>query len=1456
MLILVLAAGIEAKAQSNSAPVRLAVIVSDASAATAADLLAVELTKTARLQLLERAEIDRIRREQGLSAANKDNLKLGQVLGADGLLLLEPAKEGTNQFLTARLVAVKPGVVIGSFRSPWPVADPAQWARWISARFGPLFPKLGVLVKDAVPISVVNLRSAVRSSGTEEEERQLTALAIERLTQERELFVLERRRMDLLSDEKELKGLEESAFWDGSFLLDGVLDRDGYSKETMTLNARLTPPKGGAPVSIEIKGSRTNLTDIVNQLADKVTRELKLSPGAAWNPADEADQYFEEAGWELKWGMLKEAEAAGEASWSLGKQTREVAEFRILVYHKECETIHESWLDSSPTSPAYAPVMTRLAPTIHALQLYQRDFQAFLAADSTPDKKWQDLAGSLLNSAYELLRRCFYFPDAWRGREEDVAELRRLARETVAMMNRHPAYKMPFEQLASLQLGIGVYWQETPGPYMELCHEIARSNLVGDWGITLAYNRPIAWNKAEQARVPELWRQFVQELRVSTNVLSKVYGYYLDFADAKSDEEYTNRGVQLFQQAAQNAYYVVAANRTERLTKDIEYLLAGPPRGYSASPVGDEMHRYYYDTYRADFASNAFVRYLETDDQFNAQEFTRFGLPMSSVAGDGFLASPERVRKVLSAMESYKARLTEKQKERPIVFDYWNYNSFQGWLKRGLPSGPQPVVPPTNAVAGSRGTGPPGNAAPTARTGRPPPAPYIAPTNNGPPVVKTTSGNVVGVTRFWRMPSDLSSEFLSFSDVPTIKISESKYREKRIWFEVCLMEVYDYKLSRAFIYGVDLNNFQTETIELPLAKTVLDLGDIKQELLSTGDSFEVIGDSVYFNGEDKIRCYSLRTKSWEVLPVPVQGRTTLTAINGRLFIITPDTVLEMHEDGKGAEILASGRRRPAVNQLDTLGGYGPVLLGPNGSPRLCVNGKIYSRNQSGNDWSEVLAFPDMRGTSIIACDGRIVLREADAQFPSRLWLLSEDQSTFETALIIPAVPPPRFDAMTRRNPPDTNSPAKTRWKYPGAIPIALPPTTLDGDNLWIFTGQPSPISAERRGNPDPLAVYYTGELTVRTDAKVGAIFDEYAGRHALLLEFQKGQAEPRQIPLWFNLKEWTFSRLWLERFRHYDRSESINLGLSVFQTTPEGLVITCTNVPGFWLIPRSDLEAAPGTLDPNARLLVATEEGDLATVKEMLAGGAPVDARNFHGWTPLIIAAKAGNLELARLLIEKGADVNAKATVGGGATALCYAALGNNLDVVRELLKHGAAVNAPANSGMRPLYYAAITHGIALAELLISRGADLEAYGSADVYGRQYTPLMGAALEGDSEMVELLLAKGAKIENTGSAGDTALMSVAKTEHAEIVKLLLAKGANVNATGPKGHTALIYAAYNGQLEAIRLLLAAGANPLARARDSDIAGGQDYDAITMARQQHHPEAQGLIAEALAKAAAAKK
>ncbi len=110
-------------------------------------------------------------------------------------------------------------------------------------------PKLAVLEQNAIPISVVNLRSAIQSDEGKETEAQLKLLTIQRLSLEPQLFVLERQKMELLTEEKDLKQ-DDSVFWDGSYLLEGTVDQNGYSKDTITINGRLTPPKGGAPAAI------------------------------------------------------------------------------------------------------------------------------------------------------------------------------------------------------------------------------------------------------------------------------------------------------------------------------------------------------------------------------------------------------------------------------------------------------------------------------------------------------------------------------------------------------------------------------------------------------------------------------------------------------------------------------------------------------------------------------------------------------------------------------------------------------------------------------------------------------------------------------------------------------------------------------------------------------------------------------------------------------------------------------------------------------------------------------------------------------------------------------------------------------------------------------------------------------------------------------------------------------
>ena len=111
------------------------------------------------------------------------------------------------------VVAVKPGAVLLDERFLWPMKDLTGWSPLFVRRLDGFLPKLAVLQQEAIPISVVNLRSAVQSEEAKQTEGQLKLLTIERLSREPRLFVLERQRMELLGEEKALKS-DESAFWE------------------------------------------------------------------------------------------------------------------------------------------------------------------------------------------------------------------------------------------------------------------------------------------------------------------------------------------------------------------------------------------------------------------------------------------------------------------------------------------------------------------------------------------------------------------------------------------------------------------------------------------------------------------------------------------------------------------------------------------------------------------------------------------------------------------------------------------------------------------------------------------------------------------------------------------------------------------------------------------------------------------------------------------------------------------------------------------------------------------------------------------------------------------------------------------------------------------------------------------------------------------------------------------
>jgi len=128
-------------------------------------------------------------------------------------------------------------------------------------------------------------------------------------------------------------------------------------------------------------------------------------------------------------------------------------------------------------------------------------------------------------------------------------------------------------------------------------------------------------------------------------------------------------------------------------------------------------------------------------------------------------------------------------------------------------------------------------------------------------------------------------------------------------------------------------------------------------------------------------------------------------------------------------------------------------------------------------------------------------------------------------------------------------------------------------------------------------------------------------------------------------------------------------------------------------------------------------------------------------WTseisPLICAVVTNSMEAAKLLISKGADVNAKNK--DGLTALIWAACTNSLNVAKLLISKGADVNAKDKNGLTALIWAAGTNSLDVAKLLIEKGADVNA---KDEDGR--TALMTVRGYDSQQMVDLLKKHGAK----------------------------------------------------------------------------------------------------------------
>lgn len=151
-------------------------------------------------------------------------------------------------------------------------------------------------------------------------------------------------------------------------------------------------------------------------------------------------------------------------------------------------------------------------------------------------------------------------------------------------------------------------------------------------------------------------------------------------------------------------------------------------------------------------------------------------------------------------------------------------------------------------------------------------------------------------------------------------------------------------------------------------------------------------------------------------------------------------------------------------------------------------------------------------------------------------------------------------------------------------------------------------------------------------------------------------------------------------------------------------------------------------------LTLAVREGKPAVIRTILAHRPKINARNANGETALMLAAIKGQTDTVKALLEAGGAVNQP-----GWNPLIYAATTNQLEIARMLLAKGANVDGAADNGTTALMMAAREGHLPMVLLLMEHGADIN---HKTPYG--YTALSMAQSRGKHGIVEVLTKAGAR----------------------------------------------------------------------------------------------------------------
>ena len=307
-------------------------------------------------------------------------------------------------------------------------------------------------------------------------------------------------------------------------------------------------------------------------------------------------------------------------------------------------------------------------------------------------------------------------------------------------------------------------------------------------------------------------------------------------------------------------------------------------------------------------------------------------------------------------------------------------------------------------------------------------------------------------------------------------------------------------------------------------------------------------------------------------------------------------------------------------------------------------------------------------------------------------------------------------------------------------------------------------------------------------------------------------------------------------------SEDFNIGLD--SGSPDCSSTSSAAPNAFFASLTDSFKSFTASLRPKPEPMVvamcqSASNGHVAHLKGFVSQGVNLTGHDEQGYTALICAVRANQLDAVKVLIDAEADLNVKDSRKSKKPALFHAAECGHLVIAETLMKAGADTRASSTWGHQPFFVDVVANSsLDMIKLFLDHGADA----NTSTNGRSVFIL--AVEKGRFEQMQLLQQHGAKINEADSIGSLPLHIAYKQRRMDIVQFLLQRGADPSSTDGTGNSLLFMSLKKKDYAFTKELLNRGAN----ANSADYFTGKSPVALIVEQTTEEDDSTADIARLL--------